>query len=323
LIIDYFVCLRTQRAGASDYGLVLLPERLGFVIAFKCEKCGQLMKVPDDYAGKRGTCPKCKTMVTVPHPGIASSAENQRTTAAAAGASAPKASSASLPASPGRTPAQTALLAEGTAPPATGASSPGDRLKSLLLPSYDEITMFLMSVTVVLVTVCNPSLRDRLMGFIFSVSGVFFGGAYILIYVCGLVLSIYHIFSSRAKNQTEKYLMLFFAVFTNGTSAICAGFYLLEHSVIWLVVFPIWNIVSGAVLILMLWFDIVDRRCVSDREATILQAIVGLAAVVAVFFACSLLLKFHWAITFSICIAYSTSLDGAIRKVCRGKSASD
>jgi hypothetical protein len=228
-----------------------------------------------------------------------------------------------LPASPGHTTAQTALLAEATAPPATGTLSPGDRLKSLLLPSYDEITMFLMSVTVVLVTVCNPSLRDRLIGFIFSVSGVFFGGAYILIYVCGLVLSIYHIFSSRAKSQTEKYLMLFFAVFTNGTSAICAGFYLLEHSVIWLAVFPIWNIVSGAVLILMLWFDIVDRRCVSDRDSTIPQAILGLAAVVAVFFACSLLLKFHWAITFSICIAYSTSLDRAIRKVCRGKSADD
>lgn len=323
MTIDYFVCLGTQRAAASDYGLLLLPERLGFVIAFKCEKCGQLMKVPGDYAGKRGTCPKCKTIVTVPNPRVASAAENQGTTAAATGPSAPKASSASLPASPGRTTAQTALLAERTGPPATGTSSPGDRLKSLFLPSYDEITMFLMSVTVVLVTVCNPSLRDRLIDFTFSVSGVFFGGAYILIYVCGLVLSIYHIFSSRAKSQTEEYLMLFFAVFTNGTSAICAGFYLLRHSVIWLAVFPIWNIVSGAVLILMLWFDVIDRRCVSDREATIPQAIVGLAAIVAVFFACSLLLKFHWAITFSVCIAYSTSLDRAIRKVCRGKSASD
>ncbi len=315
--------MRTQRTGAGDYGLLLLPERRGFVIAFKCKKCGQLMTFPEDYAGQRGTCPKCKTIVTIPHPQIASSAKNQGTTAAAAGASAPKASSTSLPASPGRTTAQTALLAEGTAPPATGASSPGDRLKSLLLPSYDEVTMFLMSVTVVLVTACNPSLRDRLIGIIFSVSGAFFGGAYVLIYVCGLVLSIYHIFSSRAKSQTEKYLMLFFAVFTNGTSAICAGFYLLKHSVIWLAVFPIWNIVSGAVLILMLWFDIVDRRCLSDRGATILQAILGLAAVVAVFFACSFLLKFHWAITFSICIAYSTSLDRAIHKVCRGKSASD
>lgn len=317
------MCLKTQGADASEQGLLLLSERLGFVIAFKCEKCGQLMKVPDDYAGKRGTCPKCKTIFTVAHARIVGSAKNQRTTAAAAGPSAPKASLASLPASPGRSTAQTALLAEVTTPCAAGASSPGDKLKSLLLPSYDELTMFLMSVTVVLVTACNPGLRDRLIGFVFSVSGVFLGGAYILIYVCGLVLSVYHIFSSREKSQTEKYLMLFFAVFTNGTSAICAGFYLLRHSVTWLAVFPIWNIVSGAVLILMLWFDIVDRRSVGDREATILQAILGLAAVVAVFFACSLLLKFPWAITFSICIAYSTSLDRAIHKVCRGKSAPD
>ncbi len=317
------MCLITQRTGASDYGLLLLPERLGFVIAFKCKNCGQLITVTEDYAGKRGTCPKCKAVVIVPHARIVGSARNQGTTAAAAGPSAPKASSPSLLASLGRTTAQTASLAEGAAPPATGESSPGDRLKGLLLPSYDEGTMFLMSVTVVLVTACSPSLRDRLIDFTFSVSGVFFGGAYILIYVCGLVLSIYHIFSSRVKNQTEKYLMLFFAVFTNGTSAICAGFYLLEHSVIWLAVFPIWNIINGAVLILMLWFDIVDRRCVSDRDSTIPQAILGLAAVVAVFFACSLLLKFHWAITFSICVAYSTSLDRVVRKVCRGRSAVD
>lgn len=36
------------------------------MIKFACPKCGAVMSVPDDKAGVRGTCPKCKTPCTVP-----------------------------------------------------------------------------------------------------------------------------------------------------------------------------------------------------------------------------------------------------------------
>ena len=111
--------------------------------------------------------------------------------------------------------------------------------------------------------------------------------------------------------------MLFFAVLTNGISGICAGVYIFRHSILWLAVLPIWNIISSVVLILMLWFDAIDRECVNDQDATATQAMVGLVMVLAVFLVCSFLLRLHWAITFSICIAYSTNIEKAVRRIYR------
>ncbi len=36
------------------------------VIKFSCKNCGQKISVPDVHAGKKGKCPKCKTIVIVP-----------------------------------------------------------------------------------------------------------------------------------------------------------------------------------------------------------------------------------------------------------------
>jgi len=36
------------------------------MIEFSCENCGQKITVPQVHAGKRGKCPKCKQIVTIP-----------------------------------------------------------------------------------------------------------------------------------------------------------------------------------------------------------------------------------------------------------------
>src|SRR5688572_16045570 len=46
-------------------------------IAFKCT-CGKVFRVPDEYAGKRTTCPNCNAKITVPgatQPGKAAAPE--------------------------------------------------------------------------------------------------------------------------------------------------------------------------------------------------------------------------------------------------------
>jgi len=271
--------------------------RVRQVIKLKCDRCGQVMKVPEEYGGKKGRCPRCKEVLTVPR---------RRS------ASGPAARSGS---SPVNTPTQAALRSEGASRPGAKAQPVGNRVRRLLLPSYDEISMFLMSAAVVLITLFDPSLRKMVVGFLFSVNGIFWAGVYIAMYLCGLALSIYHIFSSRSKSQTETYLMLFFAVLTNGLSGIGAGIYLLSHSVVWVAIFPMCNILSGTALMLMLWFDVIDRQCVSEREGTILQAGLGLAAMLAVFLACTYVLKLHWVLTLSICIAYASNIDKAIQSI--------
>ena len=48
--------------------MLCIPQREGegFVIEFRCHKCGQEFKVPEVQAGKKGRCPKCKNVVVVP-----------------------------------------------------------------------------------------------------------------------------------------------------------------------------------------------------------------------------------------------------------------
>ena len=35
-------------------------------IEFRCSQCNQLLRVPDDSAGKNARCPKCQSLMTVP-----------------------------------------------------------------------------------------------------------------------------------------------------------------------------------------------------------------------------------------------------------------
>jgi len=285
------------------------------MIKFNCDNCDQRIQVDDTYAGKKGKCPKCKSTITVPEAAIASGVKSESSPPAAAVDSPAKAAEVARAAAASNAVRQPAPRIERPDVPAYYESPSG--IRKYLIPSYDEISMFLMSVTVVLVGVCSANVRAYLRSFMSSVPALAFIGLYALMYVFGLVLSGYHIFSSREKGDTEKYLMLFFAVITNGVSGLVGAVYVLRHSMILFAVFPILNIVSGGVLILMLWVDTIDRDCIDDRDGTPLQALVGLIAEVALFAVCTLVFKLNWAVTFSICIAYATNVNHIVQGVFR------
>jgi hypothetical protein len=140
------------------------------------------------------------------------------------------------------------------------------------------------------------------------------------IFLYGLGLSVYHVFTTREKTYAEKWGMLIFAILTNALSGIIAGLYVLRStkSPSWLLVFPIWNIINGVLLLLMLRFRIIDEECISDRDATAGEVILGLIAVIVIFVFCNYVFKLHWAITFSICTIYATSFDKALQSVFPG-----
>ena len=108
-----------------------------------------------------------------------------------------------------------------------------------------------------------------------------------------------------------------FAVLTNAGTGIISGWYVLNSSHIqnWQIIFPMWNIINGILLLVMLRFRIVDEECISDRDATAGQVFRGLIAVIVIFIFCNYVFKLHWAITFSICIIYTTSFDKALQSV--------
>jgi len=138
-----------------------------------------------------------------------------------------------------------------------------------------------------------------------------------LLFFPGFALCLYHVFTRREKTWPEKWIMLFFAVLTNAVTGIISGWYVIKHGLVhnWLLVFPIWNIVNSVLLLLMLRFRIIDEECISDRDAMMGQVVLGLAAVLIIFIFCNSVFHLYWAITFSICIIYTTSFDRALQKV--------
>jgi peptidoglycan/LPS O-acetylase OafA/YrhL len=140
------------------------------------------------------------------------------------------------------------------------------------------------------------------------------------IFLAGLVLSLYHVFTKREKTRLEKMVMMLFAVMANAGTGIVAGLYVIKNGEVknWQLVFPIWNIVNGALLLLMLRLKVIDESCISERQAAPIQIVLGLAAVAVTFLVCTYVFKLYWAMTFSICIVYTTSFDRALQSVLPG-----
>lgn len=187
------------------------------------------------------------------------------------------------------------------------------RIFNWFVPRYDESTLFLMAVTALLLYATDPTFRKQLSIF---VSGKDIRAAITcVILACGFVLCLSNVFTSRPKNRFDKWMMGTFGVVCSAGSGIAVGLHMLQDSIGWLVVFPIWNIANGF-LLLELWDSgTVAKDCVSDRNAALWEVLLGTAAVVTIFVICSLVFRLYWAITFCICVSYATSLDRAVQAV--------
>jgi DNA-directed RNA polymerase subunit RPC12/RpoP len=266
------------------------------VIRFKCIYCGQKMLAREDGRGKKGKCPKCSHLVVVPlttkgRPAISADISE---------------------------PLQQAK--EAIAELSTAQDAELYREKAgWLIPTYDELSLFLTAATLILLYVVNTAMREQIHNWI---AGHNYVWVYIMgaIFLCGLGLSVYHVFTTREKTDVEKWGMLIFAVLANAISGIVAGLYVLrgDNARNWLIIFPIWNIINGVLLLLMLRLKVIDEECVADRDAMASEVIIGLVAVIIIFVFCNYVFKLHWAITFSICTIYATSFDKALQSVFPG-----
>jgi hypothetical protein len=256
---------------------------------------------PDGGADKKGKCPKCKHLLVVPW------------------------TTKGRPAISADTPERLQQAREAIASLSTAQDLPDDIAElygekpGWLIPTYDELSLFLMAATFILLGATNATMREQIQKLMMKSNDV---RIYFLavIFLCGMGLSIYHIFTTREKNNYEKMVMLFFAVMANAGTGIISGWYVIKNSDVhnWQLIFPIWNIINGVLLLLMLRLKIIDEECISDRDATAVQIILGLAAVLIIFVFCNYVFKLHWAITFSICIIYTTSFDRALQNVFPG-----
>ena len=267
------------------------------MIRFKCIYCGQRILAPDDGVDKKGKCPKCNHLVVVPwttkgRPAINADVSEQMQQAKET----------------------IAILST-----AEDAAELYREKAGWFIPTYDELSLFLMAATFILLGVTNNIMREQVYKWLTEIHDL---RVYLLfaVFLGGIVLSLYHVFTTREKTNYEKMVMLFFAVMANAGTGIISGWYVLKSSDVhnWQLVFPIWNIINGVLLLLMLRLKIIDEECISDRDAAPVQIILGLVAVLIIFVFCNYVFKLYWAITFSICIIYTTSFDRALQNVFPG-----
>jgi DNA-directed RNA polymerase subunit RPC12/RpoP len=276
------------------------------VIHFKCIYCGQRILANDDGRGKKGLCPKCRHIIYVPE---ALKADSNLTPLDLQFDTPPKEHISEN----GKDPS---VITE-EFPPPDDLTDLYEEKYSFLIPNYDELSLFLMAVVFVILYFTNNRLQDDITAFLMRLD-VWRRYIYVALFMLGMSLCLYHVFTLRKKTDVEKGIMLLFAITVNAATGFIAGFYMLKECPGWLLAFPIWNIINSALIIIMQYVNLFDEDHISDRDATIPQVILGLTAVLIIFFLCNNTFKLHWAITYSICIIYTTSFDRGLQSVFPG-----
>lgn len=275
------------------------------MIRFKCIYCGQRILAPDESADKKGKCPKCNHLLVVPfttkgRPAISPNKEP-------------------IPERP------KPYVPAWDRDPRSGSDEQADESIELfkesfgfLIPTYDKLSLLLTAVTLLLLLITNHNWihlageKDWIVSFKHIDDRIILSFAPIIfVFVIGFLWQV---------AASPKTALLLFAVLTNAVVGFISGRYVIKNSDIhnWQLIFPVWNIINSVLLILMLRLKIIDEECISDREATLVQVILGLTAVLVILILCNYVFKLYWAITFSICIVYTTSFDRALQNVFPG-----
>jgi hypothetical protein len=190
-------------------------------------------------------------------------------------------------------------------------------LKRLFFPRFNEIGIFLMSFAYVLIAV----VYQRPNFFLLEGEGgdePFNSLTFILGSIC--LLSFYHILTTRKKYAWEKYFMVMMAALLSSIGGISAGMYMMQDSAGLLMIFPAWNIFSGAWLFLLFRLDVLGSDNMVDDNATPLQAVLGAAVIAITLIFCDQVLELAPVITFSICLAYSTNVNDVAMRYFRPRS---
>ena len=197
-------------------------------------------------------------------------------------------------------------------------------LRTLFAPRYDETSLFVMSITFIALYIINETMRSDLYKF---ASAAFrerergsTAAGFVLLAICfigGICFSIYHAFSSREKTVGDKAVMLFFAIPVTGGTGLYAGKWMLTNTGGWLMIFPVCNVIVSGVLLIkfarMITRGRIDVSCISDRDATRGEIILGLSVAAIIVGCCQYWFHLYWAVTFSICVAYASIVNEAVQ----------
>jgi len=176
-----------------------------------------------------------------------------------------------------------------------------------LIPKYNEASLFIMAISFSILLATDTDLQRQVLS-IFDIKDprdyllALFIGA-------GIALSIFHMFSHRKKSDLEKSFMLLFAVSVNCAAGIIGGGYLYEQSEGYLSIFPVLNIINGVTLFILWRYDIVNESHVTDVNSSRIEIFISIIAVLTLFIILQRIYELYWAVIFSMCVFYATSIN--------------
>ncbi len=188
-------------------------------------------------------------------------------------------------------------------------------IKRIIAPDYSELSLFVMSYTCVLFFTANIAWFKNLGSHFTSDQGC--GGIIIyIIFLAGILLSLFHAFSKRKITSVEKIILLFFAVLLNGFTGLWAGTYYLERMRSIFLILPIWNIFSSYMLIVSIkeggYGGGIDETRITDGNVKIVEVVISALIATAVFVISKYMFHNVWAVTLSLCIVYATNLNAPV-----------
>ncbi len=276
------------------------------MIEFSCIYCGQPVRAGEKLARKRILCPTCGHSIVV---------RKKKPGAALESARREKGEDARKDAGHWADRSDEEIVDELLVPTLTKQERRRRAVKKLLsplLPRFDDLTLFALGLTFVLLWLVNADLRRDLVK-VFSWD---FPGdltALLALAVVGMGVSLINVFWRREKSDFERFAMLIFAVLVTAGTGVYSGWIMRQDAKGWLMVFPAWNILNGGLLLLLFRFGVVDTDCIIDRKATFAQVIVTVISATVLLLVCQCYFELHWSVTFSIAVAYTMSLHNALR----------
>jgi len=192
------------------------------------------------------------------------------------------------------------------------------RLRWMPIPHSDSLTLFALSLAFSLLWFMDaePAADLRKAFSSLNIGDVRFVPALTALVA---VMSLVNLLLGRSKSDRETFMMLLFTLVVAAGTGIYAGYIIVHRHLGWLMVFPSWNLLSIALLLLLFRLGVVDTGYANGTGANLLQAIASALSTAGLLAACHHYFHVHWAITFSITVCYTMSLHNTICAIFSGR----
>ena len=170
-----------------------------------------------------------------------------------------------------------------------------------LLPSFDEDTVFLLALAVVITLVIDG--EARAFGEVVMANS----SKVTLIALLGIGFAFYTAFFALFKNEIQKFYMLWFAVAANFISAVAVINLINESGASPLYyIAPALNILIAAVMTLFWYADVLDTSTIPHKSSSYTNIFYGALVIVAITALSAYVLDWSWPVAISLSVAYAS-----------------